>query len=407
MQYQDIVKLAMAQFVAEEMSTPLCLLGSPGIGKTSLARSIAGEMTKMVRKDRPESPPAICSVIDLTSKMPEDMSGLPRIDQTETGLVTRYAPQEWLHKLSDPDAYGVLCLDDLPAASPAVQVATRQLVLDRAVGSVRLSPRILILVTGNRRDDKSGASTLPAHFRNAVMLLPLELRTDDWLQWYLDQDGMDNSIASFIKFRPAFLSKTPKDADEMGAFPTPRSWAKLGKMLSATAGIERRNETLMVEMAAGLIGMPQAVEYAAFVNLRLSLVNPADVLDNPQKALPDPKAVLDKPDKIHSITLGIAEVTIERVKPLLIGVADKADPHLSLKAQQTALGHLQRYVYAVAYLTANGFKEYAATSMDLAFKALPPKLVSAAVVECAKTDQNVRQLLNDMRAVLMPSTNRE
>ncbi|NBT36215.1 MAG: AAA family ATPase, partial [Betaproteobacteria bacterium] len=122
MQYSDIVALAMAQFVSEDMSTPICLLGSPGIGKTSLARSIADQMTKAVRRERPDAPSAICQVVDLTSKMPEDMSGLPRIDQTPSGLVTRYAPQEWLAKLSDPEVYGVLCLDDLPAASPAVQV---------------------------------------------------------------------------------------------------------------------------------------------------------------------------------------------------------------------------------------------------------------------------------------------
>ncbi|NCA18121.1 MAG: AAA family ATPase, partial [Betaproteobacteria bacterium] len=72
MQYSDIVALAMAQFVSEDMSTPICLLGSPGIGKTSLARSIADQMTKAVRRERPDAPSAICQVVDLTSKMPED-----------------------------------------------------------------------------------------------------------------------------------------------------------------------------------------------------------------------------------------------------------------------------------------------------------------------------------------------
>ena len=61
-------------------------------------------------------------------------------------------------------------LDDLAAASPAVQVAAFKLVLERRSGDCVLSPDVKIVATANRRDDKSGATTLPAALRTISSL---------------------------------------------------------------------------------------------------------------------------------------------------------------------------------------------------------------------------------------------
>ena len=154
--------------------TALMALGPPGIGKSAAARAVGELMTEHVTSRSPAAPEALIEVIDLSSRLPEDVGGLPFRGELNGIPTTFYAGQSWVSRLCAPNTYGVLCLDDLPAAVGSVQVAVRQLVLDRKVGEHRISDGILIIVTGNRREDKSAAKTLPAHFRNSVCSVTIE-----------------------------------------------------------------------------------------------------------------------------------------------------------------------------------------------------------------------------------------
>jgi len=250
MKFDEIVDLSLSFWLNDmAKATTICLLGPPGIGKSAVGKTLAARMTVAARgKGASES--AVCEVVDLSSRAPEDISGLPfKGNELGFGSVTDYAPQRWLARLCQDGVYGVLILDDLPAASPAVQVATRQLALDRRVGDKHLSPNVILIVTGNRREDKSAATTLPAHFRNSVMMLDLQVDLDEWCAWYGGQEGHAPVIASFLRRRPALLSGLPSNSDSRGAFPTPRAWTKLGSVYDIA---ERRRVVLPVAEARGI-----------------------------------------------------------------------------------------------------------------------------------------------------------
>lgn len=327
----------------------LCLLGPPGIGKTSTARTLAAAMTEDMRSRTPDAPPAICEVLDLSSRLPEDIGGLPFRSKAGDVDITIYAVQSWLGRLCQPGAYGVLCLDDLPAAAPAVQVAVRQVVLDRKVGDNHLSDGIFIITTGNRREDKSGASTLPAHFRNSVMILSVEPDLKEWCNWYGSQEGnLSPLIPAFLRWRPTHHSKLPKDADKTGSFATPRTWAMLGQVLDVA---EATGTT--IEVAAGLVGEGVAVEFKAFCNVRANLVDPNKVFDNPKTALPNP-GQLDSPDKLVAMTTALGEIAAKRRQS-----NDKTKKSEAPVKFLRAIGHVtqkqREYVAtAVSTYTANG-----------------------------------------------------
>lgn len=325
----------------------ICILGRPGIGKSALGKDVARRMTAYVQAKNPNAASASFKLIDLTSSLPEDFA-MPMPSKLKDGSTQLdYAHQEWMVEMSEPDCYGVLILDDLPAAMPAIQAATRQLVHpnDRGIHGRRISDKVVIIVTGNRRQDKSGASTLPAHFRSSVMMLEIEPDLDNWCRWYGQQPGHDPIVAAFLRWKEGRLAMTPADASENGSFPTPRGWAMLGRQFAVA-----QKQGLLLEVASGIVGEGTAIEFTAFAKLRATLVDPEVVLKDPKKAIPNVEATFGgKPDHLIAVATGIAEVTARVVK--------------NTKEEKVRdLAYLQ-FLRACSWLTQGSGGEYLATSV--------------------------------------------
>jgi len=351
------------------------MLGQPGIGKTTCARMLADQMTVLRRAEDPDAPEAICEVIDSTSRLPEDIQGLPFRD----GEATSYCPPEWLLPLCQPAVYGVLCLDDLPASMPAVQVAMRMLVLERRVGRHRLSDGIKILVTGNRRQDKSSAKTLPAHFRNACLFVQIEPDLDEWAAWAAQND-VPGVISAFLRYRPQFHSRLPADADDHGVFATPRTWFMVGRCFEAA-----RKHAMVRDVAAGLVGEGVAAEFAAFVEIAAALPNPRAVLENPKAAMPNPPK---KADQLIAISTALGEITAKLVKE-----SEGDDAAITKLAGQ--------FLTAVAHVT-DGNREYcgSAVSTFLSNGGDINDLVKGA--RTARKNKGVADMLRFLKSVLIP-----
>jgi len=322
----------------------VCVLGPPGVGKTAAGKFLAELMTEDVQARNPNAPPAVLAphgALDLSSMLPEDLMGLPDTKELcgSTGKrVTRYIPQSWLAPFCAEGAYGVLILDDLPAAGAQVQVACRQVSLERRIHDMKLSPGVFVIVTGNRREDKSAASTLPAHFRNSVCILPFSPDFKGWEAWYMAQ-GYETDVPAFLHYKKEHFSRLPKDADKRGAFATPRSWSLLGKVSGALP------EETVIDIASGLVGEGVASEFAAFRMLRRELVDPERVLENPKQALPDLGVLGNKPDRVIAMATGLGEVAARKAK--------------GGKAQET----LTKYLRALAWVTSTN-REYIAVSIS-------------------------------------------
>lgn len=340
---------AVTLFTAMPNKQSILLSGPPGIGKTALAEAV-GEAMGSENEAAP-----IVEVRDLCSHLPEDLLGLP----WREGDSTIYAPPSWLRRLSgvrQPDGSvsgvkGVLVLDDLGAASPAVQTAAFKLVLERRSGDCWLSDGVKILATTNRKEDKSGATTLPAALRNRCCIQELDVDADEWCLWAA-QNGVPGDVPAFIRFKPGHLSHLPKDADKAGAFATPRTWEMTGRSLQAA-----KDNDAVYEVAAGLLGEGVAVEFTAFVRLRGEIPDPKAVLLDPEKELPNPPR---EPDRLVAIVTALAE---------------HAAP---MSNERTPLGKKipMLFLQAVAHVTQRG-REYA----------------SAAILTYASNDGNVNALI--------------
>lgn len=315
MRFGKCVDLLLAMYHSGTRRTVL-LLGPPGIGKTQIAREVARQVGGKAW------------VNDLSSSLVEDLKGLPRPD----GDVMTFIPDHKLHEACQDGAKGVFVLDDLPAADRSLQVAARQLSLERRMHNHVLSDDVLVVVTGNRRSDGAAASTLPSHFRNSVTIIDVEANLDDYAEWY-KTTTLPSAVLSFLTYRPAHLSQLPDKASENGAFATPRSWHAFAELMEPA-----KEAGVLFDVASGTIGTGPASEFCAWLKLRDRLVQPKDLLADPKRALPDPGTLIGHPDQLTALVSGIVEHT--------------------LQADKITKDHLTKLAVAIAWTTRES-REYA------------------------------------------------
>lgn len=351
----------LAKFAANlDPAIPVFFLGKPGIGKSALSR-IVGRLL---------GPEAVIVRRELTGHLPEDMSGLP----FREGNFTKFCPPEFLGRLakgSGPngtDPVGVLILEDITQASRAVQVACFQLVQERSMGDIELSPNVRIILTGNRASDKAGARELPSPLRNRVMLLDLQPDVEEWMVWAGSQ-GLPGVVGGFLHWRPQFFAQTPDMAcKNNGQFATPRAWENVGRMFDAAVAFGKGSLTPLMEAAAGLVGEGVATEFTAFVKRINDMPDPVRILNDPEKALPNPPT---EPDKLVALATALGETAAKSKSDKLMAVKFvKALCHVGGKTRE---------------VVANGFMVYQANGGE-------PKAVLKALAD-NRSDPRINALI--------------
>lgn len=209
--------------------------GPPGIGKSSVVREVAEKKG--------------LSLIDLRLSLldPVDLRGVPFVEKGEC---------RWSRPPFIPaEGKGILFLDELNLASPAVQSSAFQLILDRRVGEHRLGDDWFIIAAGNRREESTVVFDLPKPLLNRFTHFEVEINVDDWLEWAIKND-IDERIIAFIKFRPELLLKMDGEAT---VFPTPRSWEFCSRLLRKGLDID--------VSAQASVGIGAAAEFSAFCQI--------------------------------------------------------------------------------------------------------------------------------------------
>jgi hypothetical protein len=276
-------------------AAPLILSGPPGTAKTATPRLAFALLQAYLKKKYKGKKEAFFEVLDMASLMPEDFTGLPH--PTDDGT-TAYYPMQRLAKFTG-DAWGILVCDDASAAQQATQIVMFGLLSpDACVGGHQISPNVLIVVTGNRREDKAGAFNLPSPIINRC-----EVRTDltcdlqAWTDWAME-NGVPKIIPAFLQYKPKLLVMLPAETnDAAGRFPTLRAWTNLGYALEAA----KKSDTLRAT-AVGFVGEGPGIEFHAFHELR-EQIDPKAIL----AGSPVPEGVREDPAKAFSLATALAE----------------------------------------------------------------------------------------------------
>lgn len=281
---------------------PVLLWGEPGIGKTAALTQLAAAL------DLPLTT-VIASVHE-----PSDFSGLPVVGDDPATQGVPMAPPDWAVRLVRAGR-GLLFLDELSTAPPAVQAALLRVVLERRVGALRLPPGVRIVAAANPRSSAADGWELSPPLANRFV----------HLQWTHDHEvvirGLGGTwpraslpvlhpgrlpdavafarraVCGLLSARPGLVHRLPNtEARRGGPWPSPRSWDMTLRLIAFATAADTSREVLSM-LVRGTVGDGPGLELLASLD-RMDLPDPETLLADPAAVeLPDRgdlrQAVLD------------------------------------------------------------------------------------------------------------------
>lgn len=275
-----VSELVSALGLAVAAGVPVLLWGSPGTGKSSAVRAMAAELGWP------------CETVIASIREPSDFAGLPVV----VGDEVRFAPPVWARRLAAAGR-GLLFLDELSTAPPAVQAALLRVVLERVVGDLVLPGGVRVVAAANPPEGASGGWELSGALANRFCHIdwmvsaqgvaeglaagwPLPVVPSPPEGWELGVPPARATVAAFLGARPGLVNVPPGDPGAAGrAWPSPRTWEMAARLLAVTAaaGATPESRGLLVR---GALGDGAGLEFLSWL----------DEMD-----LPDPEAVLADP----------------------------------------------------------------------------------------------------------------
>ncbi|MFJ7777397.1 AAA family ATPase [Streptomyces yangpuensis] len=297
--------------LAAAADLPVLLWGEPGIGKTAALTQLAASL------DLPLTT-VIASVHE-----PSDFSGLPVVGDDPAQQGVPMAPPDWAVRLVRAGR-GLLFLDELSTAPPAVQAALLRLVLERRVGALQLPPGVRIVAAANPRSSAADGWELSPPLANRFV----------HLQWTHDHevvvrglggtwpratlpdldaralpaavDFARRAVCGFLTTRPPLVHRLPSgETRRGGAWPSPRSWDMTLRLIAFATAAGSSREVLSM-LVRGTVGDGPALELLAAMD-RMELPDPEVLLADPAAAdLPE------RGDQRQAVLEGIVSAVCRR-----------------------------------------------------------------------------------------------
>lgn len=252
---------------AFKIKRPVFIWGPPGIGKSEIVADIATELG------------GICIDLRMAQMEPTDIRGIPYFNKDINKM-------DWAPPVDLPDEdlaaqypIVVLFLDEMNSASPAVQAAGYQLILNRRVGKYKLPDNVVIVAAGNRDSDKGVTYRMPMPLANRFLHLEMRADFNAWQTWAVNK-GIASDVVGYLSFAKQdmydFNSKSSSRA-----FATPRSWCFVSDLLADDDG----DTDTLFNLVSGAVGEGLAVKFMAHRKVAGRMPNPADILSGKVKTL--------------------------------------------------------------------------------------------------------------------------
>lgn len=319
--------------VAVGARTPVLLWGAPGTGKSSIVRDLAAAMGWP------------CEVVIASIREPSDFAGLPIV--ADGGV--RFAPPSWATNLLEAGR-GLLFLDEISTAPPAVQAALLRVVLERTVGDLQLPDDVVVVAAANPPDQAADGWDLSAPLANRFCHLDWDVDAAEIAagftagfprpdaphlpeRWVDAKTRARADVAAFLLLRPTLVAVPPTDRATAGrAWPSPRTWEMAATLLAATRAIEAGRD-VTTALVTGCVGQGPGLELMTWLS-ELDLPDPEAVLADPSAfELPE------RGDRAYAALTSVAAAVAANATPQrwaagwqVLGVASESVPDVAALA---------------------------------------------------------------------------
>ncbi|GAB3691089.1 ATP-binding protein [Nocardiopsis oceani] len=306
------VRSALALAVSTDL--PVLLWGPPGTGKSATVRALGHRLGLQVE------------VVVGSVREPADFSGLPVVHSGGT----HFAPPRWAERLAEAGS-GLLFLDELTTAPPAVQAAMLRVVLERTVGDLALPDGVRIVAAANPPGLAADGWELSAPLANRLVHLDWEVAAADVSRGFVhgfDTEGETAAgpgpvapstriaearaaVGSFLRVRPELVLDVPGSPERAGrGWPSPRTWEMAATALAAgdgpgNPGGNTARNPVVAALVVGAVGEAAGLELLSWLRT-LDLPSPEKLLADPDHPLPD------RVDRLHALLCALsAHVTAD------------------------------------------------------------------------------------------------
>lgn len=290
----DVRKHLVHRYMGGVRTTQL-VMGQPGVGKTYIIPEAADEVNRAIQRGsfdlvddngRPIEHFQYKTLGGAANKDPIDLPGIPAVERQEDGPT--YAIRAPFRGNGDEiptEGAGFLAIEDVTSVqAPVVMAGLQSLLWERRVGATVLGKNWMIVGTGNRVSDRAGSQRLITSLKSRCNILTAEPDHDGWQQYMATTTPQGAVvIRAFLKNMPQYFNKFDPNNDDQ--FPCPRTWHNLSQeILAYNHGDPLGNHLPHDEVIAGWIGTGPMIDFMAFATLYRSIVTPAEILANPEKA---------------------------------------------------------------------------------------------------------------------------
>lgn len=266
MRIKHVTPILVKRYMNEETRKRTTFLRGPsGIGKSEVVQQTSALLAEHIEDWR--------GVIDLRLAQmdPTDVRGIPHLaaDGRTTWARPDFLPSE---------GAGILFLDEITSAPPAVQAVAYQLTLTPE--DFGIPSTWMVIAAGNEKSDRGVTFNIAGPLQNRMCDITVGTTLDDFTDHAITAN-IRPEVLSFLRDRPDLLHNFEAKGD-MKPFPSPRSWFAASHVLELDVPNQDR-----VEMLRGDIGEAAAMAFETHLRVYENMPRIDDILEG--KDVPVPK----------------------------------------------------------------------------------------------------------------------